>query len=86
MAVNATTDILTPASGGIGSRLSGIYRAFRRWPVIPVILLGLVLFAGIAAPWISPHTPNKQSLADRKLPPFWYAAKTEIATKPVVQR
>jgi len=86
MAVNATTDILTPASGGIGSRLSGIYRAFRRWPVIPVILLGLVLFAGIAAPWISPHDPNKQSLADRKLPPFWYDAKTEIATKTVVQR
>ena len=75
MAVNATTDILAPASGGIGSRLSGVYRAFRRWPVIPVILLGLVLFAGIAAPWISPHDPNKQSLADRKLPPFWYDAK-----------
>ena len=86
MAVNATTDILTPASGGIGARLSGIYRAFRRWPVIPVLLLGLVLFAGIAAPWISPHDPNKQSLADRKLPPFWYDAKTEIATKTVVQR
>ena len=86
MAVNATTDILTPASGGIVARLSGIYRVFRRWPVIPVLLLGLVLFAGIAAPWISPHDPNKQSLADRKLPPFWYDAETEIATRTVVQR
>ena len=37
-------------------------------------------------PGISPHDPNKQSLADRKLPPFWYDAKTEIATKTVVQR
>ena len=86
MAVNATTDILTPAGSGIGARLSGIYRVLRRWPVIPVFLLALVVFAGIAAPWVSPHDPNKQSLADRKLPPFWYDAKTESATKTVVQR
>ena len=86
MAVDATTDFLTPTGSGIGTRLAGIYRTFRRWPVIPVLLLALVLFAGIAAPWISPHDPNKQSLADRKLPPFWYEAKTEIATKTVVQR
>ena len=31
MAVNATTDILTPAGSGIGARLSGVYRALRRW-------------------------------------------------------
>ena len=51
-----------------------------------MLLLALVIFAGIAAPWVSPHDPNKQSLADRKLPPFWYEAKTESATKTVVQR
>ena len=86
MAVNATTDFLAPASSGIGARLAGIYRVFRRWPVIPVLLLALVIFAGIAAPWISPHDPNKQSLPERKLPPFWYEAKTETAVKSVVQR
>ena len=86
MAVNTTTEILTPSGSSVGVRLAGAYRIFRRWPVIPVVLLALVLFAGIAAPLISPHDPNKQSLPERKLPPFWYEARTENATKTVVQR
>ena len=86
MAINTTTEILTPRDSGIGVRLVGTYRVFRRWPVIPLFLLALVLFAGIAAPWISPHDPNKQSLPERRLPPFWYEARTEIVTQTVVQR
>jgi peptide/nickel transport system permease protein len=86
MAINTTTEIFTPRGNGIGVRLVGIYRAFRHWPVIPVFLLGLVLFAGIAAPLISPHDPNKQSLPERRLPPFWYEARTENVTRTVVQR
>ncbi len=86
MAVNTTTDLLTPSGPGLGVRLAGALRLLRRWPVIPVFILALVLFAGIAAPWISPHDPNKQSLAERKLPPFWYEAKTEIVVQNVVQR
>ncbi len=86
MAVNTTTDVFAPSGNGIGVRLVGIYRIFRRWPIIPVFLLGLVLFAGIAAPWISPHDPNKNSLPERRLPPFWYEANTESVTKTVVQR
>ena len=85
MAAEATTGVLRP-SKGIGERVSGVYRIFRRWPIIPVILLALVLFAGIAAPLISPHDPNKQELADRRLPPFWYEAKTATSIKTVVQR
>ena len=84
MAADATT-IIGP-SRGIGLRLTGVYRFFRRWPVIPVFLLALVLFAGIAAPWISPHDPIDQSLTERKLPPFWYGPKTDIGEFEVVER
>ena len=76
-------EILSP-SKGIGVRLSGTYRLFRRWPVIPVAILALVLFAGVTAPLISPHDPNVQSLSERKIPPFWYDAKTETVAKSVV--
>ena len=86
MAIDTTTDFAPPFQEGAGSRLKGVYRALRRWPVIPVVLLALVVFAGIAAPWISPHDPNQQSLEDRKLPPFWYEARTETSVRTVVQR
>lgn len=82
MAAQAS-DTLTH-SRGIGVRLTSVYRFLRRWPLIPVFLLALVLFAGIAAPFISPHDPNLQSLSERKLPPFWYDAKTQISEKTVV--
>lgn len=84
MAADAS-QVLQPAQAS-GLRLSSIYRFFRRWPVIPVFLLALVLFAGITAPWIAPHDPNLQSLTERKQPPFWYAAQTETAVNTVVQR
>ena len=86
MAVNSTTEVLSPSGSSVGVKLAGVYRVFRRWPVVPVLLLALVLFAGIAAPLIAPHDPNQQSLSERKLPPFWYEARTEISVKTVVQR
>ena len=79
------TGVSSP-SKEIGLRPTGAYRLFRRWPIIPVFLLTLVLFSGIAAPLIAPHDPNLQSLTERKAPPFWYGAKTELATFEVVQR
>ena len=85
MAAEAT-GFLAPSKGGIGLRLAGLYRLFRRWPVIPVFLLALVLFSGIAAPLIAPHDPETGELSNQKLPPFWHNTISETAIKTVVQR
>ena len=59
------------ASSTRGAKAAEIYRKFKRWPVIPVFLLGLVVFAGLFAPLISPHDPEKGDLRDRNIPPAW---------------
>ena len=43
----------------------------RRYPVIPVFILVLLVFSAITAPWISPHDPNQIDLVNRHNPPFW---------------
>lgn len=80
-------ETLSPPVKPAGLRqLAAVYRFFRRWPVIPVFLLFLVLFAGIAAPLIAPHDPEIGQLEDQKIPPFWYSAKTEDTPRTVVER
>lgn len=66
------------------AKAAGIYRKFKRWPVIPVFLLGLVVFSGLFAPLISPHDPEKGELRERNIPPAW--SDGEKATKTVVER
>lgn len=68
-----------PARVGIARAV----RAVRRLPVIPIFVLLLVLVAGITAPWISPHSPTRGTLADRMLPPVWAGEK--ITLKAVVE-
>ena len=65
-------------------RAAGFYRQFKRWPVIPVFLLSLVVISGVFAPWIAPHNPEKGELRERNLPPAW--SKGEQAVKIVVER
>ena len=61
-----------------GSRASTGSRAWRRFAFNPSALLGtliLVIVAGaaLAAPWVAPHDPAKQSLLRRFTPPVWQA-------------
>ena len=43
----------------------------RRWPVIPLIILAILVFVGVTAPWISPNDPIKQRLPQRSARPFY---------------
>ena len=39
-----------------------IWNAFRRWPIIPVAILSILLFTGIFAPLLAPESPTAQTL------------------------
>jgi len=43
----------------------------RRWPVIPLIILAILVFVGATALWISPNDPIKQRLPQRSALPFY---------------
>ncbi len=64
-------------------RLIKYWRASKRLPIIPIILLGGVLVVGIFANLIAPHDPVDGNLRERNLPPFWGGART--ADKVVVE-
>ena len=53
-------------------------RAIRRFPVLSVFVLAVVVVAGIAAPWITPHDPTRGDLRDRNLPGFWTGDQTTM--------
>ena len=69
MADNPTQAVLAPAPDRVG--LPKILRTVRRWPLLPLAMLLLVVFAGVFAPWIAPEDPRKGDLRARMVPPFW---------------
>ncbi|MCI0437929.1 MAG: ABC transporter permease [Chloroflexi bacterium] len=48
----------------------------RRWPVIPIFIIAVLIACAIFAPWIAPKDPLRNSLFDRNDEPFWYAEST----------
>ena len=79
----ADNSIGFPATRSGSLRIARVVRSIRRLPLIPMLLLSLVVVAGITAPWIAPHDPEKQSLRDRILPPAWEGPR--MASKTVVE-
>jgi peptide/nickel transport system permease protein len=55
----------------VGIRAPQFWKTIRRFPVIPVIILFLLVFVAIFANVIAPYPPNEMSLTDRLTPPFF---------------
>lgn len=65
-------------------KAAGIYKKIKRLPLIPVFLLSLVVIAGVFAPILAPHDPEKGDLTDRNIPPAWSSGEKSVKT--VVER
>ncbi len=50
-----------------------IWEIFRRWPILPLIVLAVLVVTGLFAPLIAPNDPLAQDLTLRNNPPFWDA-------------
>ena len=66
------------------AKAAGLYRKLKRLPIIPLSILGLVVFAGLFAPLLAPHDPEKGELRERNMPPAWSGGETSLKT--VVER
>ncbi|MCH7984488.1 MAG: ABC transporter permease [Chloroflexi bacterium] len=55
----------------------------RRWPLIPLIIMVLLLITGLFAPLVAPADPISQSLGFRNFPPTWGRANPEYNVVPV---
>ena len=69
--------VIVPASP-VYTRVFRGFRAVKRFPVLPVFVLGVVVVAGLFAPWIAPHDPTKGDLRDRNMPGFWSGDETTV--------
>ena len=66
-------------SRSVGSQ---IWYFVRRWPLIPLVLMTILLVTGIFAPLVSPADPVEQSLGFRNFPPTWGKAMPEYNVVP----
>ena len=62
------------------AKAARVAKRFRKMPLIPSILLGIFVFAGVTAPWIAPHDPELGDLRDRNIPPVWLDVETTVKT------
>ena len=86
-----TQTTTTPAETGMGAQVrevqsrsfaSQIWYFLRRWPLIPLILMSILLITGVFAHLIAPADPIDQSLGFRNFPPTWGKAMPEYNVVP----
>ena len=56
-----------------GSMVTRAYQFARRWPVIPVALVVLLVLCAAFAGLLAPHDPERGNLRVRNVPPLWSA-------------
>ncbi|MDA1179353.1 MAG: ABC transporter permease [Planctomycetota bacterium] len=47
------------------------WRFFRRYPILPLIIVVAIIIAAVFAPLLAPHDPLVGNLSDQDRPPFW---------------
>jgi peptide/nickel transport system permease protein len=80
----AESSQLTQISGsdvGAYSLPRKVWYVLRRWPILPLIVLVVLVVSGLFAPLIAPQDPYKQHLPLRNAPPFWYTEYWEEEDK-----
>ena len=53
--------------------LRAAWRFSRRWPTLPMIILGSLIFAGVFAGPLAPHDERAGGIRERHTTPFWFA-------------
>ena len=71
MAQVQISDDLLNQIGAERSGLGKVWNFIRRWPIIPLFLLGLLIFTGIFADLLAPHAPIIARPDSRNMPPVW---------------
>ena len=69
----ATAEVRISTSRSVFDQGKKIARGLRRAPVIPLAIIGLILFTATFAPLLTPYSTTKPSLAERLTPPVWEA-------------
>ena len=54
------------------SPFARVWAQFRRWPVIPIVIIGVLMSCAVFAPLIANRDPERGDLFFRNYPPFWY--------------
>ena len=53
------------------TKIKQLGETLRRLPIVPIVILGIVVFVAIFAELITPYPPEEISLPDRLIPPFF---------------
>ena len=70
MTAEQTASLAARSSPAAQQRLT-LWYILRRWPILPVALLTLLVTMGVGADWIAPNDPIDQSLPDRNARPLY---------------